>query len=90
MSEGLNDGQRVASALREAFTTDEEENVVGGLYAIARMLNRLGLADASTPFGALESVSKEMHDGSQRIAEALGDVASALSRIADAIEDGRS
>ena len=56
------------------------DGVVLGARGIARALQRLGLADASTPFGALEALSMEMKESSERIAEGL-------HAIADAIRD---
>ena len=50
-------------------------NVVDGLFAIARGLaavaeaiNRLGNADAATPMGAIEMLSKEVRDGFSSLA----------------------
>ncbi len=53
-------------------------NVVDGLFAIAASLAgvaqaiyKLGLADASTPMGAIESLSLEMRDGFSNLCAAL-------------------
>jgi len=56
----------------------ETVNVVDGLFAIAealqtvaRGLHRLGLAEASTPMGALEVLSLEVRDGFNNLCAAL-------------------
>jgi len=41
----------------------------------------LGTTDAATPMGALEHVAKELRDGSENIARALGGVAEAIEAI---------
>jgi hypothetical protein len=53
------------------------ENIARGLFAIAHAINRLGLANASTPMGALELLSMELKrlaDAHEGIASTLGDV----------------
>jgi hypothetical protein len=54
-----------------------------GLLKIASALKLLGLADASTPFGALEALCVEIKDSSTRIADGL-------HAIADASADWRA
>lgn len=56
----------------------EPANVVDGLFAIARSLDHvaralrdLGNADASTPMGAIENLSKELKDGLTGLAMAI-------------------
>jgi hypothetical protein len=56
------------------------DGVVHGLLRIATSLKMLGLADAATPLGAMEALSKEVHDGSRRIAEGLHAIAEAIAR----------
>ena len=56
------------------------DGVVHGLLRIASSLKLLGLADAATPLGAIEALSKEVHDGSLRIAEGLHAIAEAIAR----------
>lgn len=75
----------VADAIRLAFTSDvdydeqdAQPNVVDALVSIARALTKLGNADASTPFGAIEALGKAILDSNERIANALGDVADAI------------
>jgi hypothetical protein len=74
-----------AAALRATLISPNESdqnlepaNVVDGLFAIARAMNRvaeslrkLGLADAATPMGALEAHTKDMSERLSDIAEAL-------------------
>ena len=50
-----------------------------GLHKIARALTLLGLADASTPFGAIEALCGEVKEGSTRIAEGLHAIADAIA-----------
>jgi len=75
--------------LSDALVSDVLENPDGspanlvdglstGLHKIARALTLLGLADASTPFGALEALGMEMKDSSERIAEGLHAIADAI------------
>ncbi len=56
------------------------DNVVDGLFAIAeglqavaRSLHKLGVSDACTGMGALEVLSKEVHDGLEKIAVATSE-----------------
>jgi len=56
------------------------DGVVHGLVRIAASLKMLGLADAATPLGAIEALSKEVHDGSRRIAEGLHAIAEAIAQ----------
>jgi hypothetical protein len=69
----------------------ERANIVDGLYAIAgaisdlaHAIHRLGTNDAATPMGAIEVLSVEIKEGTSRVADAIGEVASML---ADAIRD---
>ena len=67
----------------------EERDEQDGLRAIAHALHRLGNADASTPMGGLEALGKVIKESNERIAEAIGDLASAVHRLADnAEQDG--
>jgi hypothetical protein len=54
------------------------DGLVSGLGKIARALKDLGLADASTPFSAIEALSLELKEGSQRIANGLESIAEAI------------
>ena len=56
-----------------------EQNIAMALYAIASELNKIGLADAATPKGALELVAQEMRDGSQKIADAIGSISEGMN-----------
>ena len=80
----------------------EDENnlheVAVALNGVATAINKLGLADASTPMGAVELLSKEVNEGAESIASSisgfdLSDVAEAIKtldiqQLADAISDG--
>ena len=59
-------------------TVNVAEAVLAGLQAIATALRYLGLADASTPMGAMEVLSMEIKDGSTRVAEGLHAIADAI------------
>jgi hypothetical protein len=62
----------------------EAANVVDGLFAIARSLDRcaqaihqLGVGNATTPMGAVELLAEEVRTGLGAVAAALRDVARA-------------
>jgi hypothetical protein len=52
----------------------------GAVHEIAMALRFLGMGDAATTMGAIELLSREIKEGSERIADRL-------NRIAEAIED---
>jgi hypothetical protein len=74
-----------ADALMEVLVSPNEHdsnleaaNVVDGLFAIARGLDRiatsidnLGTGNASTPLGAIELLSKEVKDGFSSLSSAV-------------------
>jgi hypothetical protein len=64
-----------------------------GLIQIAESIDyaakALGTGNAATQMGALELLAKETKEGSERIAGALGEVATALDAIATAIRETR-
>lgn len=66
-----------------------EENQAMALYAIANALDRLGLAGAATPMGALEVISKELKDGFEGIAGAIGSIGGAIRDAVLETELGR-
>ncbi|HUT18734.1 MAG TPA: hypothetical protein VM366_06200 [Anaerolineae bacterium] len=68
----------------------EEHDEQAGLLAIARAIHRLGNADASTPMGGLEALGKVILESNEHIAMAIGDLASAVHRLADNAEQGGS
>jgi hypothetical protein len=76
----------VQDLVYSALTTDAERNeageeganVVDGLFAIARALervgraiDRLGNADAATPMGGLEALGGVLKDGMEQMASAI-------------------
>ncbi len=90
----INGHADVADALRDTLQSGslcnasaDPANVVDavhdGLHAVARALDRLGNADASTPMGGLEGLGDCVLKGSEAIAVALSEVSSALRNIAD-------
>lgn len=76
---------KIGGALRDCLISPNEmdrnmesANVVDGLFAIARAIDRLatavhklGLADASTPMGAIESHGIVIKEAAERIANAI-------------------
>jgi hypothetical protein len=80
---------RIATALmdtlfssNDAGSTFDTVNLVDGLVTglglIATALKYLGLADAATPFGAIEALCVELKESSQRIANGLEAIAEAI------------
>jgi hypothetical protein len=67
------------------FERDPDATVVDALFAVSRALHKLGLADAATPMGAIESHSKVVMETGQLVASSLDGVAAGLHAIADAI-----
>ncbi len=57
------------------------------LHAIAESLKNLGNGDASTQMGAIENLSKEVKEGTERVAYATERVADALYEIACALHE---
>lgn len=76
---------KTADAIRDGLISPNEmdrnyeaANVVDGLFAIARSVDRLasaiyklGLSDGSTPMGAIESHGVVLKDAAERIAMAI-------------------
>lgn len=56
----------------------EINEVAEAIKDVAVALRVLGLNDAATSMGALELLSKEIKEGSERIAEGLNSIASAI------------
>ena len=52
--------------------------IAAALMEVAAAIHRLGLAEASTPMGAIEVLAKEVKESGEAIASALDDVASAI------------
>lgn len=77
--------KEIAAALRDTLISPNESdrnmepaNIVDGLFAIARGLDRvataierLGVNDAATPMGAIELVAKEIKDGLRDVGDAI-------------------
>ena len=51
--------------------TSELGKIAEGLQAIARALDRLGVADAATPMGAIEVLAEQVRDGFEAPAAAM-------------------
>ena len=54
------------------------DEIAEAIEGVVVALRRLGLNDAATSMGALELLSKEIKEGSERIAEGLNSIASAI------------
>ena len=81
----MNDSHELANAIRETLFSENEAdrngeaaNVVDGLfeiarglYAIAGSIQRLGNAEASTPYGGLESLGMQLEKSAKIVARAL-------------------
>ena len=76
----------IADALAFAFTDEhhkdgvDNENIVDAVNRLARAIRDLGNAEAATPMGGMEALGKAMLDSAETIASAIG-------RLADAIEN---
>jgi hypothetical protein len=60
------------------MSDDTDEQIAIAMKMIAAALRSLGTADANTPMGAIEMLSFEIKEGSERIARALHDIAEAI------------
>ncbi len=58
---------------------EDEELLAEALEKIAKALSNLGLGNAATQMGAIELLSKEVKEGSERIAEGLQAISEAIS-----------
>lgn len=67
--------------------SNEEDGLTMIAESIRYAANRLGKGNAATPPGAIELLSKETKEGSERIADSLHAVATALEDIATAIRE---
>jgi hypothetical protein len=78
----------VATALIESLTTMDgsllgRSNIADAIFEVALQIGRvadalqsLGVAAASTPFGALELLSLEVKEGTTRMADAIAELKS--------------
>lgn len=74
----------------------DEPTVAEGLMAVARAINNLGNADASTPMGGLEAhgvvieeVGNQIESAGESISEAINNLASSMGKIAEAIRESK-
>lgn len=76
----MRDTNDLAAVVEQAFSNpDMDENIVDAVNRLARAITNLGNADAATPMGGMEALGKSMTDAADRIA-------SAIERLADAVE----
>lgn len=61
----------------------ELTDIAESIGAVARALHRLGNADATTPFGAIEGLGAAIIEAGAGIAEALNRIAEAIEARAD-------
>lgn len=57
---------------------DEEDSLANAINRVAMALNKLGLADASTPMGAIELLSLSIKESASEISGGLHDIADAI------------
>jgi len=67
----------------EDFDGTEIEYLAEAIGALAQNIKVLGLNNAGTQMGAIEVLSMEIKEGSERIAQSISDLASAMHEIAD-------
>jgi len=81
------DMHELSNAIQNSFRANafgpDGENVVTAICQIADSIQKLGLNNASTSMGALEVMSKEIHDGAQGIREGLLAIAEAIHNRED-------
>lgn len=68
----------------------KEELMSDAIYALAKEMRFLGNGGASrteTGIGAIEGLAMKVYESNQNIADALGDVASAIRELAQAVAD---
>ncbi len=68
----------VGDVLAAALELEDGTTITAAINRLALGIERLGLNRANTDMGALECLSKELRDGTERIAEALEHVAAAI------------
>lgn len=56
-------------------------DIADSLKSVSSALRDLGTANAATPMGALEMVALEIKDGTQRVADAILDLAEAIREV---------
>ena len=61
----------VGDAISDAFGSPSELTMVDAIYALARSIDRLGNADASTPMGGLEALGKVLSDSIDGLASTV-------------------
>ena len=71
----------------EGKEMNEEMAVAEALAMVARAIHALGNADAATPMGGLEALGAVIKEGDERIVDAIGELASAVREVADALTD---
>ncbi len=81
------------SSTAEESKDGDSANMVDGLFELSRSITTaarlLGLNGAATPFGALENLARENHEGMDRIASSIGEgfseLSSSIRELAEAI-----
>lgn len=76
------DIHELSNAIQNSFRANafgpDGGNVVTAILSLADSIHKLGLSNASTSMGALELLSKEIHDGAKEIKEGLFAIAEAI------------
>jgi hypothetical protein len=66
--------------LEPANLVDVVQRVAEGAHHVARALEKLGVADASTGMGAIEVLAREVRDAGSAISDGLHAIADAVSK----------
>jgi methyl-accepting chemotaxis protein len=70
--------KKAVAGEKEPRKETAENEIAGAIRSLARALDRLGTADAATPMGAIEVLSKGINGGLEEIASSLGEIAAAI------------
>lgn len=65
---------------------DFRRDLIGAFRGIAYAIQRLGTADAATPFGGLEQLAMAQQEGMESIATALQNIADKIDDLANVVK----
>jgi hypothetical protein len=71
----------------EHMTNETDEPIAKALQSIATQLKHLGVGDAATTMGALEFHGTQVKEGAEAIASAIHELASAIDRLGEGLND---
>ena len=75
----------MALAIQAAFIAEDGRNIADAMLAVARALNRLGNADATTPVGGLEALGAVLKDAIEYAGDNLDSHGTAVMEVAEAL-----